>query len=79
MPYQLAADAPVNLRIYNVQGQLVRALDIGIQTAGSYRTQKSAAYWDGRDQFGEAVSSGMYFYTLQTGSFQATRRMLILK
>ena len=79
LPYQLAADAPVNVHIYNVRGQLVRALDIGIQKAGSYRTQESAAYWNGKDQFGEAVSSGMYFYTLQAGSFQATRRMLILK
>ena len=79
LPYQLAADAPVNLRIYNVRGQLVRELDIGLQEAGSYRAQASAAYWDGRDRLGEAVSSGVYFYTLRAGAFQATRRMLILK
>ena len=79
MPYQLVSDAPVNLRIYNVRGQLVRELDLGLRKSGSYKAQESAAYWDGRDQFGEAVSSGMYFYTLQAGEFQATRRMLILK
>lgn len=79
LPYQLAADNPVNLRIYNVRGQLVRELDIGMQSAGSYQAQDSAAYWDGRDQFGEAVSSGIYFYTMRSGTFQATRRMLILK
>ena len=79
MPYQLAADAPVNLRIYNVRGQLVRELDLGVQKAGSYRIQESAAYWDGKDRFGEAVSSGIYFYTLEAGAFQATRRMLIVK
>ena len=79
LPYQLAADNPMNLRIYNVRGQLVRELDIGIQKAGSYQAQESAAYWDGRDQFGESVSSGIYFYTMQAGTFQATRRMLILK
>ena len=77
--YQLAADAPVNLRIYNIRGQLVRKLDIGVQKAGSYRAQESAAYWDGSDQLGESVSSGVYFYTMQAGAFQATRRMLILK
>ncbi len=79
LPYQLAADASVNLRIYTIRGQLVRELDVGVQKAGSYQAQESAAYWDGRDEFGEAVSSGMYFYTLQAGAFQATRRMLILK
>ncbi len=79
MPYQLATDAPVNLRIYDIRGQLVRELNLGLQKAGSYRAQESAAYWDARDQFGEAVSSGMYFYTMQSGAFQATRRMLILK
>jgi flagellar hook assembly protein FlgD len=79
MPYQLASDAPVNLRIYNVRGQLVRELDLGLRKTGSYKAQESAAYWDGRDQFGEAVSSGIYFYTLRAGAFQATRRMLILK
>lgn len=79
LPYQLATDTPVNLRIYNVRGQLVRELDFGLQKAGIYRAQETAAYWDGRDQYGENVSSGMYFYTLQAGRFQATRRMLILK
>ena len=79
LPYHLAANVPVTLRIYNVQGQLTRELDLGIQTAGGYLTQETAAYWDGRDRVGETVSSGMYFYTLQAGPFQATRRMLILK
>ena len=79
VPYRLAVDAPVDLRIYNSQGKLVRELNFGIQEAGSYRTQDSAAYWDGRDQLGEVVSSGIYFYTMQAGAFQATRRMLVLK
>ena len=79
LPYQLASDATVNLRIYNVRGQLVRELDLGLRKSGNYSAQESAAYWDGRDQFGEEVSSGMYFYTMQSGAFQATRRMLILK
>ena len=72
-------DSPVTFRIYNVQGQLTRELDVGLQKAGDYRTRSTAAYWDGRDQVGETVSSGVYFYTLQAGTFQANRRMLILK
>lgn len=79
LPYQLAAEAPVRFRIYNIHGQLMRELDLGTQAAGDYLTREAAAYWDGRDQVGEVVSSGMYFFTLQAGGFQATRRMLILK
>ena len=79
LPYRLAVDAPVTLGIYNVRGQLTRELNLGVQKAGGYLTRETAAYWDGRDQVGETVSSGVYFYTLHAGSFQATRRMLILK
>ena len=79
LPYRLETDAPVTFHIYNIHGQLMRELDLGTQAAGNYLTREAAAYWDGRDQVGEAVSSGMYFFTLQAGGFQATRRMLILK
>ncbi|MDE0298359.1 MAG: hypothetical protein OXN17_06975 [Candidatus Poribacteria bacterium] len=79
LPYRLAGDAPVTFRIHNIHGQLVRALDLGTQEAGDYRDRETAAYWDGRDITGEMVSSGVYFYTLRAGAFQATRRMLILK
>ena len=79
LPYRLETDAPVTFHIYNIHGQLMRELDLGTQAAGNYLTREAAAYWDGRDQVGEAVSSGMYFFTLQAGGLQATRRMLILK
>ncbi len=79
MPYRLVVEAPVTFRIYNVQGQLTRELNLGTQKSGGYLTRQTAAYWDGRDGVGETVSSGVYFYTLQAGPFQATRRMLILK
>jgi hypothetical protein len=79
LPYRLALDAPVTLRIYNVGGKLVRELDLGDQRAGGYLTRETAAYWDGRDQRGEAVSSSLYVYTLQADDFRATRRMVILK
>ena len=79
LPYRLGNDATVTLYIYNVRGQLTRELDLGAQKAGGYLTRETAAYWDGRDEVGEVVSSGVYFYTLQAGSFQDTRRMLVLK
>ena len=79
LPYRLASDVPVSIQIFNVQGQLLRELNLGDQKAGSYMTRDTAAYWDGRDRIGQSVSSGVYFYTLQAGTFQTTRRMLVLK
>ena len=79
IPYQLAESAEVTLTIYDMNGQLVRRLEVGHQVAGMYRNRSRAAYWDGRNQLGESVASGLYFYTLTAGEFSATRRMLILK
>ena len=79
LPYRLAADAPVNFRIYNVRGQQIRELDLGVQKAGDYLSRDAAAYWDGRDEVGQTVSSGVYFFSLQADTFRATRRMLIAK
>ena len=79
IPYQLSASTEVSIQIYDVSGRLVRTLDLGWQPVGSYMTPSSAAYWDGRNAVGERVASGIYFYTLQTSDFAATRRMVILK
>ena len=79
MPYQLAESAEVTLTIYDMNGQLVRRLEVGHQAAGMYRSRSRAAYWNGRNHLGESVASGLYFYTLTAGEFSATRRMLILK
>ena len=79
IPYTLADDADVKVRIYDVEGKLVRNLDIGYQRSGRYISREKAIYWDGRDQLGESVSSGVYFYTLKTAGFSDTRRMVILK
>ncbi|MDE0297919.1 MAG: hypothetical protein OXN17_04755 [Candidatus Poribacteria bacterium] len=48
-PYRLASAAQVTLRIYNVRGQLLRALDLGLQQPGSYLSREHAAYWYGKD------------------------------
>ncbi len=79
IPYRLAQDAFVTLTIYDSSGHLVRALNMGHQTAAVYESQSKAAYWDGRNKLGESVASGVYFYTLTAGDFSATRKMLILK
>ena len=79
IPYQLQKSADVQLSIYSQSGVLVRELSLGYQRAGQYMSRSRAAYWDGRNQLGEPVASGLYFYTLTAGDFSATRRMLILK
>ena len=79
IPYHLAEDTDVSLTIYETTGRLVRTIDVGHQTAAKYDTRSKAIYWDGRNQFGEQVASGLYFYSLSAGDFSATRRMVILK
>ena len=79
IPYQLAESAEVTLTIYDMNGQLVQRLEVGHQAAGMYQSRSRAVYWDGRNQLGESVASGLYFYTLTAGEFSATRKMLILK
>ena len=77
--YTLADDAEVRVRIYDLQGALIRQLDIGRQGAGRYLTRQTAAYWDGRDQSGASVTSGVYFYTLKADAFSKTGRIVIRK
>ncbi len=79
IPYQLAKEADVTLRIYAIDGTLVRTLALGHQAAGLYHSRSRAAFWDGRNTIGEAVASGLYFYTLTAGDFSATRKLLIQK
>ena len=79
IPYQLSESADVRVSIYSINGSLVRQLDLGHQSAGVYRSRSRAAYWDGRNEVGERVASGLYFYTLTAGDFTATRKMLIRK
>ena len=79
IPYDLAEDADVHIHIYNLKGESIRQLSLGFQTAGTYRSQSRAAYWDGQNAIGEPVASGIYFYTFQAGKFKSTRQMVILK
>ena len=79
IPYRLAEDADVSLTIYDVNGAMVRTIDIGHQSAAVYESRSKAIYWDGRNRFGEQVASGIYFYSLSAGDFSATRKMVILK
>ena len=86
IPYQLSYDTNVTIKIYNIQGRIVRILRLGRKEAGLYLDKQVSAYWDGRDEDGEKVASGVYFYTLQARSkegrveeFSGIRKMVILK
>ena len=79
IPFQLVDESHVTIRIYTPTGKLVRSLSPGILSAGDYSSQSQAVHWDGRNDKGEPVSSGVYLYTINTGDFSATRKMLIRK
>ena len=79
IPYQLSKDAEVIITIYAVDGRVIRRLTLGHRPAGLYKNRSHAAYWDGKNAFGEPVASGVYFYTFTAGDFTATRKMLIRK
>ena len=79
LPYQLANDAQVAIRIYSSAGHLVRHLDLGFQQAGYYIGKSRAAYWDGRNDLGERLASGVYFYQLSTGESSETIRKMVIR
>ena len=79
IPYQLAQDAFVTLTIYDVNGRIIRTLDVGHRIAAVYESRSKAIHWDGKNRLGEPVTSGIYFYTLTAGDYSATRKMVILK
>ncbi len=80
IPYRLAKAAEVTLSIYDTNGALVRSIDVGFKPAAVYESRASAIYWDGRNNYGERVASGTYFYHLTAGEdYASTRRMVILK
>ena len=79
IPYQLAKPATVMITIHSVDGQLIRSLELGYLSAGNYHRKSRAAYWDGRNDLGESVASGVYFYTFTADDFTVSRKMLIRK
>ena len=67
------------MRIYDTKGRISRTLDMGFQSFGYYASRNKAAYWNGRTDSGEMVSSGTYFYQIQAGDYTETRKSVILK
>lgn len=79
IPYELSEVADVAISIYNVNGQVVRLLELGSKMPGYYIDKSRAAYWDGRNETGEQVASGVYFFTIQAGDSVVTKKMILKK
>ena len=79
IPHHLAKDTEVALAIYDTNGQLVRQFGLGHQAAGRYQDRSRAIYWNGKNEFGEQVASGVYFYHLSAEDYSATRKMIMIK
>ena len=72
--FTLNEAADVNLSIFNMLGQKVRTLTSGSKPAGVYSLE-----WNGRDEMGQSVSTGVYLYTLSNGSTSITKKMALMK
>ena len=79
IPYQLARDSHARISIFSSKGVLVRQLDLGLQPEGYYTDKHYAAYWDGRNEGGELLASGLYVYVFRAGSYRASGRMAIVR
>ena len=72
--YSLATDGPVTINIYNARGQLVKTLVNDQKAAGNH-----SIVWNGTDNNGSGVSSGVYFYKMYAGKYSSTRKMILMK
>ncbi|MDX9925161.1 MAG: T9SS type A sorting domain-containing protein, partial [Ignavibacteriaceae bacterium] len=72
--YNLPTEGNVKLEVYNSLGQLVNVLIEGNQSAG-----RNKVTWNGKDSYGNSVSSGIYFYRIKTNSFSQVRKMILMK
>lgn len=79
IPFQLKETGQVHIEIFSLKGEIVRTLNLGILPAGSYVDKTGAAYWDGKNSFGERVASGEYFYRIKAGEYSSMKRLIVLK
>jgi photosystem II stability/assembly factor-like uncharacterized protein len=79
IPYYLKEDGSVRLEIYDLKGRRVRTLHVGWQPAGIYLSPDRALYWDGRNERGERVASGVYFYILRAAQTSITRTLVLCR
>ena len=79
VPFELNEASDVTMRLYSMDGSLVKTLQLGYREAGDHLGRGEAGYWDGRNEFGEPASSGLYLVELRAGRYRAVRRVLLAK
>ena len=79
IPFELAEDSDVTIRVYDLAGGRIRTLELGVLATGEYVGRDRAAYWDGANAQGERVASGVYVYELAAGDYRSMRRMVVMK
>jgi hypothetical protein len=72
--FNMKETSEVSIEIYNVKGQLVKTLLNDVKDAGSH-----SVIWNGKDNNGRAVSSGIYYYKMNTGKYSSTKKMIMMK
>jgi hypothetical protein len=77
IPFDLADASEVTIHIYDTAGMLVRRFDLGSRSPGAYHTRSDAARWDGRNEQGELVGSGVYLCEIHAGGHREVRRMTV--
>ena len=79
IPFVLSKAADIQISIYNMNGHRVQTLKLGHREPGIYQSKVKAAYWDGKNEVGETVSSGIYFYKLRVDAEEYVRKAILLK
>jgi hypothetical protein len=72
--YETGCQVRVSIRIYDALGKEVRTLVNAVKQPGQH-----AVHWDGYNDSGKPVTSGVYFYKMEAGDFTATRKLLVLR
>ncbi len=78
IPYQISSESEISIEIYDQFGKLVKRLFSGQKSPGSYIDEERSIYWDCRNEIGEKVTSGIYFYKLKAGNIVLIRKMVVI-
>jgi len=79
IPYKLHDAGKVTIKIYNILGNRIRKYELGHQHAGEYLSADLALYWDGKNEQGIEVPSGIYIYQIDAKDFTAFNKLIIMK
>ncbi|HIM11096.1 TPA: T9SS type A sorting domain-containing protein [Candidatus Poribacteria bacterium] len=79
IPYDLAVDANVSVEIYDITGHVIKRINLGYQSAGSYRDRSKALFWNGLSENGERVANGIYYIKFTAGEVIQICQLAIIK